>query len=245
MFGWPRKSRSTSGFTCARGYWWLGLMDFRNFFIFYVFEVEESIFGSFTKLPCLGDFENPGQLPVLQVLEGTDDWVLWNFAISLFSTFLRSRNPFLAVSQSYHVWVTLKIQVNFRFYRCSRILMIGSYGFSQCLYFLRFWGQGIHFCQFHEATMFLGDLENPGQLPVSTGAREYWWLGLMDFRNFFISYVFEVKESIFRSFTKLPVRVTSKISRSTSGFTGARGYWWLGLTDFRSFLISYLFFQFP
>ena len=49
---------------------------FRNFFIFYVFEVKESIFGSFTKLTCLDDFENPGQLPVLQVLEGTDDWVL-------------------------------------------------------------------------------------------------------------------------------------------------------------------------
>ena len=33
-------------------------------------------------LPCSGDLENPGQLPVLQVLEGTDDWVLWIFVIS-------------------------------------------------------------------------------------------------------------------------------------------------------------------
>ena len=48
-------------------------MDFYNFFISYVFEVKESIFGSFTKLSCSGDLENPGQLPVLQVLEGTDD----------------------------------------------------------------------------------------------------------------------------------------------------------------------------
>ena len=145
MFGWPRKSRSTSGFTGARGYWWLGLMDFRNIFISYVFEVKESIFVSFTKLlcsgdlenrrstsgftgaqgywwlglmdfcnffisyvfevketiscrftklPCSGDLENLGQFPVLQVLEGTDDCVLWIFVISSFSSFLRSRYPF-------------------------------------------------------------------------------------------------------------------------------------------------------
>ena len=28
---------------------------------------------SFAKLSCSGDFENPGQLPVMQVLESTDD----------------------------------------------------------------------------------------------------------------------------------------------------------------------------
>ena len=49
------------------------------------------------------------------------------------------------VSQSYYVRVTSKIQVNFRFNRCSRVLMIGSHGFSWFLYSLRFWGQGIHF----------------------------------------------------------------------------------------------------
>ena len=48
-------------------------MDFRNFFILYIFEVEESISDSFTKLLCSSDLENPGQLPVSQVLEGTDD----------------------------------------------------------------------------------------------------------------------------------------------------------------------------
>ena len=69
MFGWSRKSRSSSGFAGAWGYWWLGLIDFRNFFITYVFG---------------------------------------------------SRNPFLAVSHSYCVWVSSKIQVNFRFRRCLR-----------------------------------------------------------------------------------------------------------------------------
>ena len=29
-----------------------------------------------TELPCSGDRENPGQLPVQEVLEGTDDSVL-------------------------------------------------------------------------------------------------------------------------------------------------------------------------
>ena len=43
----------------------------------------------------------PIQLPVLQVLKGTDDWVFYIFVISSFPTF--SRNPFLEVSLSYHV----------------------------------------------------------------------------------------------------------------------------------------------
>ena len=55
------------------------------------FEVKESIFVSFTKLLCLDDLENPGQLPVPHVLKGTDDWVLWIFVISLFPTFSRSK----------------------------------------------------------------------------------------------------------------------------------------------------------
>ena len=85
------------------------LMDFRNFFIPYIFEVEESVSRSFTKLLCSGDLENLGQLPVSQVFEGTDERVLWIFVISSFPTFSRLRNPFLAVSQSYHVRVTSKI----------------------------------------------------------------------------------------------------------------------------------------
>ena len=126
----PRKTRSTSGFAGTQGYYRLGLMDFRNFFIPYVFEVKESIFRSFMKLAYSDNLENPGQLSVLQVLDGTVDWVLWIFVNSSFLTFSGSKNPFRAVSQSYHVQVTLKIQVNFRFCRNSRVLIIGSYGFS-------------------------------------------------------------------------------------------------------------------
>ena len=77
--------------------WIFVIMDFHNFFIFYVFDVNESISGSFSKLSCSGDLENPGQLPVLHVLEGTDDWILrifFNFLIFYI---------FFSVSLGYHI----------------------------------------------------------------------------------------------------------------------------------------------
>ena len=153
-------------------------MDFINFFIPCISDVKESVCRSFTRPLYSGNLEIPG--PVLQELEGTDDWVLWIFVISSFFTLSRSMNLFLAVSRSYHVRVTLKksrstagfggilgycrldlmdfsniynpyvldvkesvlvvshnhvrvtskIQVNFRFCRNSRVLTVGSYGFS-------------------------------------------------------------------------------------------------------------------
>ena len=51
-------------------------MNFHNFFSIYVFEVKKSIADIPTELPCSGDLENLGQLPVQEVLEGIDDWVL-------------------------------------------------------------------------------------------------------------------------------------------------------------------------
>ena len=106
------------------------------------------------------------------MLDGTDDWVLWIFEISLLPTFSRSRNPFFVVSQSYYVWVNSKIQINFRFYRYSRVLMIGSHGFSKFLHSIRFRGQGIHFSQFHKATMF-GKPRKSRSTSGFTGARGY------------------------------------------------------------------------
>ena len=38
--------------------------------------VKEFIADIPTELPCLGDLVNPGQFPVQEVLEGTDDFVL-------------------------------------------------------------------------------------------------------------------------------------------------------------------------
>ena len=51
-------------------------MNFCNFFTIYVFEGEESISDILTELPRFGDLKNPGQLPVQEVLGGTDDCVL-------------------------------------------------------------------------------------------------------------------------------------------------------------------------
>ena len=67
-------------------------MDFSNFFIPYVFDVNESVFRCFTRPLCSGDLENPSQLPVLLELEGTDGWVLWIFVISSFPTVSKSMN---------------------------------------------------------------------------------------------------------------------------------------------------------
>ena len=181
---------------CRSLYWWLGLMDFRNFFT-YVFGVKESIFHSFTELPFLDDFENPGQLPVLQVLEGTDDWVLWIFVISLLHTFSGSpcftKLPFL---------MTSKIQVNW-FCRSLRVLMIlwifvisslPTFSGSRNPFFIVSRSSQL------KSRSCLDDFENTrstSENPGFAGPWGYCWLSLMDFRNFFIIYVFGVKESIF------------------------------------------------
>ena len=72
-------------------------MDFCNFFIPYVFEIKESISQCFTKLPCSGDLENLGQLPVSEVLLGTVDLVLLISVISTILTISMSRNLFFVV----------------------------------------------------------------------------------------------------------------------------------------------------
>ena len=79
--------------------------------------------------------------------------------------FLGSRNPLLIFLQSYHVWVTSKIQVDFRFKTYSEVLVNVSCRFLKFLDYSCFWGQGIHCWYFYRATMF-DDLENPGKLPV-------------------------------------------------------------------------------
>ena len=66
------------------------IMDFRNFFISYVVKVEETVSRRFTLRNYSKFLEILVQLPVSQVLEETDDWVLWIFVISSFPTFLRS-----------------------------------------------------------------------------------------------------------------------------------------------------------
>ena len=207
MFGWPRKSRSTSGTGGTWRYRWLCLIHFWNFFTIYVFEVRKVICDIPTELPCSGDLENPGQLPVQEVLEGTDDFVLWIFTISSVCMFSRSRNSLLTFPMSCYVWVTSKTQVNFRYRRYSKVLMNVSYWFWKYLHCLCFWGQGIHCWHSYRATIFGW----PWKSRSTSGSR-----GTDDFvlRIFTISSVF----MFLRSRNPMPtflliyhVRVTSKL----------------------------------
>ena len=161
-------------------------IDFRNFFIPYVFEVNESISCSFTKLICSSDLENPGKLPVLQVLKDTDNWVLRIFKISSFPTFSRSMNPFLAVLQSYNDRVTSQIQLNFRFYRSSMVLMIVSCRFSKFLSFLTFFEVEESIFRGYPKLLCSGNLKNPDQLSVSQVLKgtDDWVLRILDISLF-------------------------------------------------------------
>ena len=58
--------------------------------------------------------------------------------------FSRVRNPFLTLLLSCHVRMTSKIQVNFRYRRYLKVLMIVSYKFLKFLHYLCFPGQEIH-----------------------------------------------------------------------------------------------------
>ena len=121
-----------------------------------------------------------------------------------------SRNLFIVVSHGRYVRVTLKIQVNFRFCRNSRVLTVGSYGFSLFLHSLRFRDQGIYFSRCHKATMF-GWPRKSRSTSGFGGTPGYCWFGLMDFSNSNNPYDFDVKESVFRGFAQPFFRVTSKI----------------------------------
>ena len=161
----------------------------------YVFKSEKSIFGIISELLCLSDLENPGQLPVQEVLEGTDDCVWCIFEISSLFMFSRVGNPFLIFLLSYHVPVTSKIQVNFRYRRYLKVLMIVPDEFSKFFHYLCFREWGIHFRYSHWATMFRWPRKSRSTSGTG-GTWRYWWLCLMNFRNFFTIYVFEGGKSI-------------------------------------------------
>ena len=119
MFEKSRKSRSTFGSRESQRYWSFCLMNFWNFFTIHVFEVEESIADIPTRLSYLGDLKKLGQLPVREILRGSDDCVLWNFAISSIYMFSMSGNHLLTFLLCYYVWGTSKIQNNFWFWRLN------------------------------------------------------------------------------------------------------------------------------
>ena len=105
-------------------------MDFHDFDTVYVFKVEESIADISTELPCLRDLENPQSTFGSR---GTDDSVSRIFEIFTLFMFSRSGNPLLIFLHSYYVWVTLKIQVDFRFKTYLEVLVNVSYKFLKFL----------------------------------------------------------------------------------------------------------------
>ena len=214
MFGWPRKSRSTSG---TEEYWWLCLMNFWNCFTIYVFEGEESFSGISTELPCFGDLENPGQLPVKEVLESTDDSFIWSFEMSSIFMFSRSRNSLLAFLLSYSVRVISEIQVNSRYRGTQRYWWL-------CL--IHFW---------HFFTIYVFEVKQPNfdistELPCSGNSkiqvnfrfRRYWWFCLIDFWNFLYSLGFRGQ----RIHCLYSYWATSfGWSRKSGSTSGSRGFW--------------------
>ena len=115
----------------------------------------------------------------------------------------RVRNLFLIFSQSYHVSGISKIQVNFRYRRYLKILLIVSYKFLTFSHYLCFWGWGIHLWYSYWATIFLWPRKSRSTSGTGDTWR-YWWLFLMNFWNFFTIYVFEGEESIPDFLTELP-----------------------------------------
>ena len=150
-----------------------------------------------------GDLENAGQLPVHEVLEGTYDCVLQIFKISSLYMFLRPRNPLPTFLLSYNVRLTSKIQVNFRYRRNSKVLMIVSHWFSKFLHYICFSGQGIHCRHSYWATIF-GRPRKSRSTSGTGGTRRYWWLCLINFWYSFTVYVFKVRKYIADILTELP-----------------------------------------
>ena len=103
--------------------------------------------------------------------------------------FFESRNPFLAVSRGYHVRVTSKIQINFRFYMCSE----GTDEWVLWIFVIpslpTFSGSSNPF--FIASRSYLVWMTSKIQVNFGfAGPWGYWWLGFMDFRNSSITYVF-------------------------------------------------------
>ena len=140
-------------------------------------------------------------------------FVLWIFTISSVFMFSRSRNPLLTFPMSCYVWVTSKIEVNFRYRRYSKVLMIVSY---------RFWN--FFTVYVFEVKESIADIPNflhvrmTSKIQVNFRFRRYWWFCLIRFWNFFTVYVFEVRESI----ADIPTELTR--SRKSGPTSVTRGF---------------------
>ena len=144
--------------------------------------------------------------------------------------FSRSRNPLLTFLLSYHVWVTSKIQVNFRYRRYSKVLMILSYKFLKFLQYSCLRGQEIHCWHSYWATMFGWPRKSR-----STSGKKVLMIVSYEFLKFFHYLCFRgwgihLWYSYWATMFQWPRK-----SRSTSGTGGTRRYWWFCLMNFQNF----------
>ena len=139
----------------------------------------------------------------------------------------RSRNRYLTFLLSYHVWVTSKIQVNFRYRGYLKVLMIVFYEFLKCFHYLCFRGRGIHFWYSYWATMF----EWPRKSRSTSGT------GVLEGTDDCVLWIFEIfslfmfsrsGNSFLIFLLSYLVRVISKIQVNFR----FRRYWWLCLIGF-------------
>ena len=150
MFEWPRKSRSTFRYRRYSKVLMILSYEFLKFLQWLCFR-GRGIHCWHSYWATM--FEWPWKSRSTSGTGGTDDSVLWIFEISSMFMFSRSRNPLLAFLLSYHVRVTSKIQVNFRYRRYLKILLIVSYKFLKFSHYSCFRGRGIHFWYCSLATM--------------------------------------------------------------------------------------------
>ena len=112
--------------------------------------------------------------------------------------FSRSRNPLLTFLLSYHVWVTSKIQVNFRYRRYSKVLIILSYKLLKFLQYSCFRGQAIHCWYSYWATVFGWPRKSR-----STSGQKVLVIVSYEFLKFLQYSCFKVKESTADNYTEL------------------------------------------
>ena len=151
--------------------------------------------------------------------------------------FSRSRNPLLTFLLSYHVRVTSKIQVNFRYRRYSKVLMILCYKFLKFLQYSCFRGQEIHCWHSYWATMF--GWPRKSRSTSGTGGI------LMILSHEFLTFL---QHSCFRgqgihcwhSYWATMFGWPRK-SRSTSGTGVTRRYWWFCVINFWNFFSIHVF----
>ena len=99
-------------------------------------------------------------------LKGTDDIVSWIVEIFRLFMFSRSGNPLLIFLQSYHVWVTSKIQVDFWSNKYPEVV---SCRFLKFLHHSCFWGQRTIWWLSYWATMF----GRPQKFRSPSGSRDF------------------------------------------------------------------------